>query len=328
MTRIPLSALALFLILAAMVSMPTQAPAFPLDYSDPASDVVQLNSTTGLCEVDAGGDCITSPQPDDVNIRRVKGEDALTAYNLTIEVQGEIRTAANASYIVNLYFDTTNQTHWVVNYTNGALSLSTNGTYTPQDISGNATVWGPNPTNLNSVSMLVNKTLAGPSNITAGVNIDGTAILRGDPAQGEPYSYQDFGWEVPGRPGASPTILRGHVYVAGTSTPVAGATVTLTSGQNDVTDAAGYYEFTVTPGTYNATAAASGFVTTTFNVTVSLGQTVTHDVQLERTTGGSIIESSWVPIAIGLLALLFILLLFILLMRRRKKSGTPPPPPA
>src|SRR5213594_2554115 len=115
-----------FLILGLLApgAMTARAATFPIDYSDPASDVVRLNSTTGLCEVDAGGNCITSPTPSDVNIRWVRGREMAGEYNLTIEVRGRIRDYPNTTYAVSFYADATNQTHWVVNYTNGGLSLT------------------------------------------------------------------------------------------------------------------------------------------------------------------------------------------------------------
>lgn len=59
---------ALLVALAVWASADVSAATFPIDYSGPASDVVKLDATTGLCEVDENGDCIMSPDPSDVNI--------------------------------------------------------------------------------------------------------------------------------------------------------------------------------------------------------------------------------------------------------------------
>jgi len=321
MRRFLLSAV-LILGLLTPLAMTARAATFPINYSDPASDVVRLNSTTGLCEVDAADNCIMSPNPQDVNIQWVRGRDVAGEYNLTIEVRGRIQDYPNTTYAVNLYIDATNQTHWIVNYTDGGLSLTTNQSGTAVvDITGNATVYGPNPTSPNIVSMFVNQSLlGGPSNISASVNIDGMAIQKGDPNLGEPYSYQDFGWEVSGHPATSPTLLNGHVYVRGTTTPIAGATVGLSDGQSVQTNATGYYAFSLTPGTYNVTVTADGFVAVTVSVTLTLGETVTRDIELERaslTPLGDLL----LPAVIALAVILAILLLVALAKRRRKRPA-------
>lgn len=315
MARLPLFVFGL-LLLAALVSPDVRAPTFPIDYSDPASDVVQLNSATGLCEVDENGDCILSPDPSDVNILWLRGRDRGADLNLTIEVKGRARTQANITYVFNLYVDATNQTHWVVNYTDGALSLKTNQTGSPTtDISGNATIWGPNPQSRNQLSVFVNKDLlGGPANISADVNLDATATQRGSP-----YSYQDFGWQVPGMPGSTPTVLRGIVYEKGTTTPIAGATVALEGGPSVRTDATGFYQFSLSPGTYTLTVSADGYAAATFTVSLTTGQTVTRDVELERPL---LSANLLVPILL-LLAVVGVAATAFLFLRKRGKDKGP-----
>ncbi len=323
MKRFPLLLACAILFAGLAATLAARAATFPIDYSDPASDVVLLNSTTNLCEVDAGNACILSPDPSDVNILWLRGRDGITAYNLTIEVKGRIRDYANTSYMVNFYADPTNQTHWIVNYTNGGLLLYTNATGAGRtDISGNATIWGPNPGNPNSLSMFVNKTFIGPLNATAEVNLDGTAIMRGDPSAGQPHSFQDFGWEVPGHPASSPTLLQGHVYEQGTTTPVAGATVTIAGYAPVTTNATGFYSISLSPGTYNVMVSAPGFDAQTFSVTLAAGQALTRDVGLDRTGLGGALANYTLPIAVILLAL--VLILIILLARRRRKRPAEP----
>jgi hypothetical protein len=320
MRRLVLSLIAISVVLSAVATISARAATFPIDYSDPASDVVRLNATTGMCEVDAANNCIRSPDPKDVNIQWLRGRDAGTRYNLTIEVRGRIRDYANTSYLVNLYTDASNRTHWSVNYTNRVLLLYTNVSTTQRrDISRNATIWGVNPTSPNSLSLFVDKSLlGGPTNISASVNIDGTAIMRGNPTQGQRYSYQDFGWEVPGHPASSPTLLHGHIYVKGTTTPIAGATVALSGGQSVVTNATGFYEFSLTPGTYNVTVSANGYVTTKFSVTVTLGQSLARDVELEPT--GTLSGNLLLPV---LVVLMIAVMIVVVAVWRRRRMQTP-----
>lgn len=315
--RLILVLLGVSLVLAAWASVPVRAATFPIDYSDPSSDVVRLNSTTNLCVVDANGACVMSPDPHDVNIQWVRGRDLGTRFNLTIQVQGRIRDYPNTTYAVNLYADATNRTHWSVNYTDRVLLLYMNATGSRRvDISGNATIWGPNPTNLDSLSMFVNKTLlGGPSNLSASVNIDGTAIMRGNPSLGQWTSFEDYGWEVPGHPATSPTVLNGHVYVRGTTTPIAGATVALSGGQTVLTNDSGFYSFGLGPGAYNASVSKAGYVTATFSVTLTAGQTVTRDVELERTLGAAL--GDWLLPIIVLVVVLAVVVAFVLVLRRQ-----------
>ena len=98
MRRIVLLVVCVFLLTSLASFHPAQAAAFPIDYSDPASDVVRLNSTTNECVLDPAGACIKSPNPADVNIGSIHGRDGGTYLNFSIQVKGRIRDYANTSY--------------------------------------------------------------------------------------------------------------------------------------------------------------------------------------------------------------------------------------
>ncbi len=105
--------------------------------------------------------------------------------------------------------------------------------------------------------------------------------MRGNPAQGQLYTYQDFGWQVPGNPGSSPTVIQGHVFKVGTTQPLPGVNVsTDLSGYWTLTDAAGAYILNVAPGTYNVTASLKGYYPQTMTVTLVQGQGVILDFAL------------------------------------------------
>jgi PKD repeat protein len=78
-----------------------------------------------------------------------------------------------------------------------------------------------------------------------------------------------------------PGVLDGHVYDAGTGTPIVGATVTAVPGPvQDITDPQGYYSMTLDAGAYTVTAAAAGHLSATAAVVVAGGFTTTQDFSL------------------------------------------------
>ena len=81
--------------------------------------------------------------------------------------------------------------------------------------------------------------------------------------------------------------LTGHVYIAGTTTGVSGATVTLSPGDlTSTTDATGAYSFGgVANGTYMITVTEGGYQAGTATVTVS-GQSAVQDISLTHSSGG------------------------------------------
>lgn len=143
--------------------------------------------------------------------------------------------------------------------------------------------------------------------------------MRGDSGLGETCSYQDFGWEVPGDPATSQTLLNGRAYTKGTMTSIAGATVSLSSGQAVVTNATGFYQCSLTPGTFNVTVSADGYTSVMFSVTLATGQTLTRDVELDR-TAGAVLKSLLVPILLAIGVIVVAAVLFVS-WRRRKREG-------
>jgi serine protease AprX len=82
--------------------------------------------------------------------------------------------------------------------------------------------------------------------------------------------------------GPTTGTLQGTVTDATTSSPISGATVTIVGGASTSTDGTGFYQFTnVTPDTYDVTASATGYNSSTANgVTVTAGNTTTQDFAL------------------------------------------------
>ena len=92
--------------------------------------------------------------------------------------------------------------------------------------------------------------------------------------------------------------LSGTVVNISSNAPISGATVSF-SGGSTTTNSSGFYQFTnVAPGTYNVTAAHSGYFSATQSATVSSGTTTTLNFKLAtggklagtvtRSTGGAI----------------------------------------
>lgn len=78
-------------------------------------------------------------------------------------------------------------------------------------------------------------------------------------------------------------ILEGHVKEAWTEIPLAEATVQISPTLVTVTDASGYYSFTLPPGTYTATATLDSYEPQTISgIEIGLGQPVLQDFDLLR----------------------------------------------
>ncbi len=171
-----------------------------LNYSDPASDVVKLWTVNMTPVLGTNGTWIFSVNPISVNIRWLRSANEAADVNLTVETVGNIANLDNTSYEFRLFTRADNASHYIVTYTNGSTVLTSNATgFTPVDISGNSSITaaGSNPTLKNALHIAVAKSLLGT--ITSW-NLDGTATQRGTT-----YSYRDFGWELPGNPGSTPT---------------------------------------------------------------------------------------------------------------------------
>ncbi len=254
---------------------------FTIDYSDPANDVMVLYSNNNTPVMTAGSFTFTTAHPE-VDIKWIRTRDNGTSVKIHFETKGNIVNLPNTTYSVNLYTDATNRTHYIVNYTNGHLWLYTNATgSTPRDITGNATITSSCvfSTGLpNIICINLSKSLL--TTLTAW-NVDGTAVMRGNPGLGQKYTYQDFGWQVPGNPGSMPTVIQGHVFKAGTSLPLAGTNVSTDIGGHwTLTGAAGAYVLNVPPGTYNVTASLKGYYPQTKVATLVQGQGLILDFAL------------------------------------------------
>jgi len=196
---VSLAAAAISVSAAPVAPMPSGI-SFYLNYSDPASDVVKLWTLNMTPVSSPTGNLTMSPFPDTVNLLWVRSANASANVTLTLEVKGSISNLDNTSYRMRLSTRADNTSHFVVTYVNGSTVLTSNATgFNPINISGNSTITsaGPNPTVQNRLQINVAKSLLGT---ISAWNIDATATQRGPT-----YTYEDFGWEVPGNPGSSPT---------------------------------------------------------------------------------------------------------------------------
>ncbi len=192
----------LFLVgLVAFGALPNVAATlnFNLNYSDPASDVMRLWTSTMTPVLNATGSVTLSPDPASVNLLRIESANASADVNLTIIVKGDIANLANTSYEFRLFTRADNASYFTVTYVNGATTLSSTAIgSSSRDISGRSTITssGGNPTLLNTLEISVAKGLLAP---IMAWNIDAIATQRGPT-----YTFQDYGWEVPGNPGSAP----------------------------------------------------------------------------------------------------------------------------
>ncbi len=83
-------------------------------------------------------------------------------------------------------------------------------------------------------------------------------------------------------PSPATGTLQGTVTDASTSSPLAGATVSVSGGASTTTDSSGFYSFSsVAAGSYSVSASKAGYTTSTVNnVAVTAGQTTTQDFAL------------------------------------------------
>lgn len=101
-----------------------------------------------------------------------------------------------------------------------------------------------------------------------------------------PWRTRIGSFQLPGCGGGPTTgTLQGTVTDATTSAAISGVTVTIVGGASTTTNASGFYQFTsVAPGTYNVTAAKTGYNTgTNSSVTVTAGATTTSNFALTAT---------------------------------------------
>jgi len=278
---------------------------FALNYSDPASDVFQLWTSNNSHVTDAGGFWILSPSPGTVNLIRLSSADAGNAVNVYIKVQTTITVSANTTYEMRLYTRSDNSTHYILTFHNGLANLVTNHTGSASvNLTANTTVGS-----LGWLGFRVGKSYLG--NITAW-NIDATAKqVAGN------YTYEDFGWSLPGNPGSAPAFIQGRVTDAANGGSLANVNVSTGSGGYfTTTNATGYYSLPASPGNFTLTFSLSGYDSLTKTVSVQYQQTQTVNAALSKT---STLASSlpWIVIAVVLVA---VALIAVLLLRRRKKS--------
>jgi len=305
--------LATLLVLFAALPWTARGVSFDLNYSDPASDVVQLWGTNLTPVTDTAGNLVMNPFPDAVNIRWLRSAEDGANVTLTLETKGAIEDAANTSYEIRLYPRSDNATQFAVTYTNGTMSLDSNETaFVAVNLTGNSTITstGPNPTLPNTLRLTIAKSLLG--NITAW-NIDATATKLG-----APYAYRDFGWEVPGNPGSSPTQLTGVVTDRDTGVPLAGVNVsTELGGFWILTNATGEYALLVTPGNYTVTFSRDGYASSSATVTVLLGQAKALDMRLQAVPPPGFTASPALLLLLLLLAVVAVIVVAAVLRRRR-----------
>ncbi len=280
---------------------------FALNYSDPASDVFQLWMSNGSHVTDASGYWIMSPTPGEVNLIRLSSSDAGAAVDVYLKVQTTITVSPNDTYQMRLYTRADNATHYIVTFRDGVTSMVTNHTGSATwNLTANTTVG-----NLGWLGFRVSKAYLG--NITAW-NIDATA----KEAVGN-YTFEDFGWSLPGNPGSAPAFIQGRVTDAANGDGLAGVNVTTgAGGYFTTTNATGYYSLPAAPGTFNLTFTLSGYDSATKQVTVQYQQTQTVNQQLSKaSTLGDYLP--W----IALVVVLVVALVVVVLVLRRRKPAPP-----
>ena len=100
-------------------------------------------------------------------------------------------------------------------------------------------------------------------------------ILPGLPNAGRVYVYAGVRLVIPQSP-----IVKGHVYVPGTTVGLQGFTVTLESpsfNKSATTNAAGYYQMTAVPGTYWLNASRAGYVVNSTTIVLAMDDVKTVD---------------------------------------------------
>lgn len=99
---------------------------------------------------------------------------------------------------------------------------------------------------------------------------------------------------------APKATFTGMVTNAVTSQPVAGARVTASAYRRDTSASGSYGNMLVLPGTYTLTASAKGYISQSFELSITNGQVVTQNFQLQPvpeigSTGASIASESCAP---------------------------------
>ena len=168
-----------------------QAIDFDLDYSDPASDVrwIYENGTSEL-----------KNEPKDVNIKwlrsKLQADDETLKLTIELSSPGQIRTDDATSYLFNIYTIAGNESHYIVNYSNGDCTLYTKTSASLINQSVTHSISGQD------LACFVNMSDLG--NITY-YNVDASAETREYVNATVGWVLKkDFGWEVSGSPGTTP----------------------------------------------------------------------------------------------------------------------------
>ncbi len=315
--------LALAIALGSVLALPQAPPAsfavrtsavnYNLNYSDPASDVFKLWTSNDSHVTDASGYWIMSPSPNSVNLIRVASYDDGANIGLYLKVQTTIASQSNVSYQIRMYSRADNRTHYILTYSNGRASLTSNATGASSvNMTANVTI---SPASV--LNALVNKTLlGGTANITVW-NIDATAReVAGN------YTYEDFVWQQPGNPGSAPAFIQGRVTDAANGAGLQSVNVSTGSGgYYTTTNATGYYSLPAAPGNFTLSFTLSGYGTVTKTVSVNYQQTQTVNAQMSKT--GTLSDYLiWIVLIVVVVAAVVV---GVLVMRRRRKPKAEPP---
>ncbi len=286
---------------------------FNLNYSHPASGVMELWTSNNTHVTYGNGSWVMGTTPGIVNVERVASYDDGVNVGLYLRVKQTIAVQPNVTYEIRMYTRADNRTHYILDYSNGFARLSQNVTGTPTvNMTANVTV-----SPASTLNALVNKTLlGGVANITAW-NIDATAKQVGNP-----YTYVDYVWQLPGNPGSAPAAIQGHVTDAANGHALAGVNVS-TSGFYTTTNASGYYLLPATYGNLTVSFSLSGYGTVTKQVTVLVDHTATLDAQMGTATAG-LSNSRWLVI-VAVLAIAVVIVAAVVVRRMRAQPPQKPP---
>jgi subtilisin family serine protease len=171
--------------------------------------------------------------------------------------------------------------------TNGYASYSGTSMATPHVAAAVALLWAAAPSLVGQIGQtrqLLDSTAIDVSDLSCG----GTASDNDVWGEGRLDAYA----AVTAAPRGSTGTLAGTVTVSGSSTPIAGAQVDVTTGpttRTTYTDAGGHYQLTLSVGTYSVAASSFGRVTqTATGVVLTQGQTTTRDFALAAAPAHSV----------------------------------------
>jgi hypothetical protein len=133
---------------------------------------------------------------------------------------------------------------------------------------------------------------------------------------------QDFNMAVITNPGWA----TGYVYINGTTTSIADASVTVTNGPTVLTDVNGHYNITLENGAYTLTVMKNGYNTSSIVIGIVTGSETHTNFNLDSTqrpepsTQENILSEYW-----WIIIIIIVVLLVILFLVRKKKEKEPEP---